>query len=75
MLDHLQPADEQVAEAVGGGRGRQAEALLELLEDGARLRSDVEVAAEDQGSEPANATARPAASSSSRSADEGVVLT
>ena len=48
VLDYLQAADEQVAEAVRSGAGREAVAVLQLIEDRARLGPDVEVAAEDQ---------------------------
>src|SRR3954467_9960413 len=47
-LHHLEAAHEQVAEPVRRRAGREAEALLELVEDAACLRPDVEVAAEDQ---------------------------
>ena len=48
MLLDLEPADEEVAEAIRRGRWRKPEPLLEPVEDVALGRPDVEGAAEDE---------------------------
>jgi len=44
----LEAANQQVVERVGGGRGSEPEAALELGVDGRVARAQVEIAAEDE---------------------------